>query len=255
MTRDTLQTSNREAITTQAPPSQFSTPSPLQSFSSGSSLPLTPSDSAAGPVNAAVLSSAGPVTNQPQTVVSNKIAQLSSIGSTPAAINNFGSPVQLGASSNGKIPQTAPITIPRIPINDKDSKCQHPKGSGSYTCLSFGAPQRPIFAFHQVQDQDGVIFGTGSGFPNEDDILNEVVPIRSAVRKIRKVLVKKEDIRKKYFQTKSKEVPIRRTYDFNSEKKKRMVTYPIPNKLLLDSSSEDNVMFDSSVQKYEYPLV
>ena len=44
---------------------------------------------------------------------------------------------------------------------------QHPRGGGSYTCISFGAPQKPIFSYHTVQGEDGFFFGTGSGFPEQ----------------------------------------------------------------------------------------
>ena len=125
------------------------------------------------------------------------------------------------------------------------------------------------------------MFGTGSGFPEDQNILLNEVDSQNAVRKIRKVIVSKDSIEKergrrlKMFNADSrKSMP--QSYDFNSQKKKRMVTYPTLNglpitayqeKLLLESESEqvfpksnDNKSKQKEdnesviVQKYEYPL-
>ena len=150
------------------------------------------------------------------------------------------------------------------------------RGSGSYTCLSFGAPQKPIFAFHTIQDEDGVVFGTGSGFPDENEILSEAENSVNNIRKIRKIVVSKEFLEKGRSQSMEGNMKTK-SYDFNSQKRKRMVSYPTINglpitayqeKLLLESDSEqlldnlnDKKMKQSepenesvSVQKYEYPL-
>ena len=167
---------------------------------------------------------------------------------------------------------SAPSSLP-IPVSGDDSRCLHPKGSGSYTCLSFGAPHKPIFAFHTVQDEDGVVFGTGSGFPDQDQILKEAETGVSGVRKIRKVLVSKDFIRKEFGHLKLFNEEMRRerarSFDFNSPKRKRMVTYPTLNglpltayqeKLLRDSNynqeSSQNILDneEENVQIYEYPL-
>ena len=261
VTRDTLQSNTRDntSSVTQAPRIFSTTPSPqpFQSFSTAS-----PSSSSSLSRVPKLLEATSPV-SRPQPVVDNKVAQLTN---TPTALltttnNNIVDPVPASAggspalaSSNGNPPQNAPITVPRIPIIVGDgSKCQHPKGSGSYTCLSFGAPQKPIFAFHTIQDEDGVKFGTNSGFPDDEEVtFNEVDNDDvSNVRRIRKVLVKKANVAKKYYKKPVVKMTPRRTYDFNSEKKKRMVSYPIPNKLLLSSVEDDEV----SIQRYEYPLV
>jgi len=177
----------------------------------------------------------------------------------------------------------APSSLP-IPVSGDDSRCLHPKGSGSYTCLSFGAPHKPIFAFHTVQDEDGVVFGTGSGFPDQDQsqdpILSQAETGVNGVRKIRKVLVSKDFIQKEFGRLKLFNEEMRRerarSYDFNSPKRKRMVTYPTLNglpltayqeKLLRDSELESkfsNYNPESSpntldnevenIQIYEYPL-
>ena len=61
----------------------------------------------------------------------------------------------------------------------------HPTGGGSYTCISFGAPHTPLFAYHTLQVsqsrilppspsscfQDvphGFVIGAGSGFTGEE---------------------------------------------------------------------------------------
>ena len=187
----------------------------------------------------------------------------------------------LGSRGVGLVPRVAqaPSSLP-IPVSGDDSRCLHPKGSGSYTCLSFGAPHKPIFAFHTVQDEDGVVFGTGSGFPDQDRILSEAETGVNGVRKIRKVLVSKDFIQKEYGRLKLFNEEMRRerarSYDFNSPKRKRMVTYPTLNglpltayqeKLLRDSEleskfsnynpeSSQNILDNEveNIQIYEYPL-
>ena len=120
------------------------------------------------------------------------------------------------------------------------------------------------------------MFGTGSGFPDENEILSEAENSVNNIRKIRKIVVSKEFLEKG--RSKSMEGNMKtKSYDFNSQKRKRMVSYPTINglpitayqeKLLLESDSEqllDNLnekkMKQSehenesvSVQKYEYPL-
>jgi len=45
----------------------------------------------------------------------------------------------------------------------------HPTGGGSYTCISFGAPHTPLFAYHTLQDvPHGFVIGAGSGFTGEE---------------------------------------------------------------------------------------
>jgi len=69
------------------------------------------------------------------------------------------------------VPPTKQIPFPLVAVQDNqqpDTKCQHPVGGGSYTCISFGHPHQPIFAFHTLHDKEnGFVFGTGSGFQNE----------------------------------------------------------------------------------------
>jgi len=52
------------------------------------------------------------------------------------------------------------------------SRCHQPRGGGSYTCISFGSPHKPIFAFHTIHDKNGFNIGAGSGFlqPAPDQI-------------------------------------------------------------------------------------
>ena len=51
-------------------------------------------------------------------------------------------------------------------------------GGGSYTCISFGEPRAPIFAFHTLQDANNRVFvGTNSGF--EDGFVEK---LRNGVR-------------------------------------------------------------------------
>ena len=274
-------------------PSRFTTPRPKPSEVST----LNRQPKLVGDAGVAVGPSSVPfsiTTTQPrilQPVVNNlatsPAATIDAVSRTDSNLN-FGNPRSasgIGNTGGQEIPQlqTALVpTIPRIPITPTDgSKCQHPKGSGSYTCLSFGAPQKPIFAFHTIQDEDGFVFGTGSGFPEDQNILLNEVDSQNAVRKIRKVIVSKDFIEKergrrlKMFNADSrKSMP--QSYDFNSQKKKRMVTYPTLNglpitayqeKLLLESESEqvfpksnDNKSKQKEdnesviVQKYEYPL-
>ena len=152
-----------------------------------------------------------------------------------------------------------PQSRPRVIVPQSDSQCQHPKGGGSYTCISFGAPHKPIFAFHTVQDQDGFFFGSGSGFDKERKELEsgEDNSIDS-VRKARKVRVHREFL-EKLNKLKGKENRTDRvtSYDFNSIKKKRMVSFPTINGLpitayqqrLLSLSEGDK---RSNIQRYEY---
>ena len=132
-----------------------------------------------------------------------------------------------------------PLVPSTLPAGGEETQCLHPKGSGSYTCLSFGAPHKPIFAFHTVQDQDGFFFGTGAGFPEDQQLLLEAersAATAAAVRKIRKVLVPKTFIQKKLFREPSKEAV--KSYDFNSQKTKRMVTFPTINGLPITAYQE-----------------
>ena len=126
-----------------------------------------------------------------------------------------------------------------------------------------------------------MVFGTGSGFPDQDQdrILNEAETGVNGVRKIRKVLVSKDFIQKEYGRLKLFNEEMRRaarSYDFNSPKRKRMVTYPTLNglpltayqeKLLRDSEleskfsnynpeSSQNILDNEveNIQIYEYPL-
>jgi len=86
--------------------------------------------------------------------------------------------------------QNSALAIPVAKKSQDTSQCQHPRGGGSYTCISFGVPHDPIFAFHTVQGDDGFFFGTGSGFP-EHKIVNGPATIRRR-RKLQKVLIEKE---------------------------------------------------------------
>jgi len=111
---------------------------------------------------------------------------------------NLGSPqpifVQSSPPPQLRIPvipqQNAVLSIPVAKKSQDTSQCQHPRGGGSYTCISFGVPHDPIFAFHTVQGDDGFFFGTGSGFP-EHKIVNGPATIRRR-RKLQKVLIEKE---------------------------------------------------------------
>jgi len=112
-------------------------------------------------------------------------------GTISKQIQNFAqpsilSPIRSKALVNGN-------TFLSIPVESKSQKttqCQHPVGGGSYTCISFGAPHKPIFAFHTVQGEDGFFFGTGSGFP-EHTIINGPSTVRRR-RKVKKELIEKE---------------------------------------------------------------
>jgi len=124
------------------------------------------------------------------------------------------------------------------------------------------------------------VFGTGSGFPDPDQILRDAETGVNGVRKIRKILVSKDFIQKEFGRLKLFNEEMRRerakSYDFNSPKRKRMVTYPTLNglpitayqeKLLRDSEPESKFsnynhessqnVFDNEVENikiYEYPL-
>ena len=72
------------------------------------------------------------------------------------------------------IPQTlGPLHIP-----SKGSwsvpQCEYPIGGGSYTCISFGSPQAPIFSYHTIWGTHGVILGAGSGFPGAVPATHEI---------------------------------------------------------------------------------
>jgi len=63
-------------------------------------------------------------------------------------------------------PVPAPIPPPAT-IHQETSHCQQLVGGGSYTCISFGSPHKPIYAYHTRYDRDGVFIGHVSGFPLE----------------------------------------------------------------------------------------
>lgn len=69
------------------------------------------------------------------------------------------------------IPATIPSPPAAIPppqtIPQPTSQCQQLVGGGSYTCISFGSPRQPIYAYHTRYDRDGVFIGHVSGFPLE----------------------------------------------------------------------------------------
>ena len=72
------------------------------------------------------------------------------------------------------------------------SRCTHPVGGGSYTCISFGDRKAPIFAFHTVQDsQNRVTVGTGSGFQEDDDLSGNSV---ETIRRKRKLFQQVKDM-------------------------------------------------------------
>ena len=162
-------------------------------------------------------------------------------------------------------PQRRPgVNIPTLPVGQQgDSQCQHPKGGGSYTCISFGAPHQPIFAFHTVQDQDGFFFGSGSGFDKENGqrLLsqgsNNINSIET-VRRARKVRVQKQFLAKlNKLRDKQNRTSRVTTYDFNGQKKKRMVTFPTIKGLPI-TAYQQRLMSKADgsprVQRYEYPL-
>ena len=154
------------------------------------------------------------------------------------------------------------LPLPGVRPAPATSQCQPLEGGGSYTCISFGAPHKPIFAFHTVQDQDGFFFGSGSGFDKENAQLlagqenNDINTINSieTVRRARKVRVQKEFLAKL---NKLRNRTSRTTFDFNSQKKKRMVTFPTINGLPI-TAYQQRLMSKADgpprVQRYEYPL-
>ena len=136
-------------------------------------------------------------------------------------------------------------------------------GGGSYTCISFGAPHKPIFAFHTVQDQDGFFFGSGSGFDKETGEVRAVSNINSinsieSVRRARKVRVQKQFLAKlNKLRDKQNRTSRVTTFDFNGQKRKRMVTFPTINGLPI-TAYQQRLMSKADgsprVQRYEYPL-
>ena len=85
-----------------------------------------------------------------------------------------------------------PLTSPNVPLaSGITSKCTHPVGGGSYTCISFGEPKAPIFAFHTVQDSNNRVFvGTGSGFEEgfEEELRASSLNSVETIRRKRKLL-------------------------------------------------------------------
>ena len=63
-------------------------------------------------------------------------------------------------------PPPSPHNLPLAPLKPHSTpECEYPVGGGSYTCISFGSPKSPIFAYHTIWGTHGVILGTGRGFP------------------------------------------------------------------------------------------
>ena len=194
-----------------------------------------------------------------------KVLETESVGNLSPGTESQSVPTPGNTIQSERIkPQSRPrVVIPRIPVGQAqgDSQCQHPKGGGSYTCISFGAPHKPIFAFHTVQDQDGFFFGSGSGFDQENkNLLASPDNTIDSVRRARKVRVHKQFLDKlnrlKGKQNRTSRVT---TYDFNSDKKKRMVTFPTLNGLPITAYqqrllSQGDVEERPSVQRFEYPV-
>jgi len=84
------------------------------------------------------------------------------------------------------------VASPNVPLGSGvKSKCTHPVGGGSYTCISFGEPKAPIFAFHTVQDSNNRVFvGTGSGFEEgfEEELRASSLNSVETIRRKRKLL-------------------------------------------------------------------
>ena len=145
------------------------------------------------------------------------------------------------------------------------SKCTHPVGGGSYTCISFGEPKAPIFAFHTVQDSNNRVFvGTGSGFEEgfEEELRANSINSVETIRRKRKLLAQ---IQEKEMERMAKE---RRMKSKASKALKKNPTVPpahlpltsyqrVKRKLHKEketvekkSAGNDN----DNLQVYEYPL-
>jgi len=135
------------------------------------------------------------------------------------------------------------------------TKCTHPVGGGSYTCISFGEPKSPIFAFHTVQDSNnGVIFGTNSGFEGfEDEVVssNSLDTIRNK-RKLKKAIMDKKVLEK--IRMERQEALLRRARKSSSQPSSLLPLTAYQrvkrklNQEMMSSPSENIVM----VQPYEY---
>ena len=124
-----------------------------------------------------------------------------------------------GAESFNHVPHNAPATR-------SSSKCQQPAGIGSYTCISFGSPVTPIFAYHMRHGKDGVFVGNNSGFPGK-----RLVARRRRRRRLPKASIK-NSVENEIEATESK-------YNKTQES--------------MDNHSLGS-MIQANIQPYEYPL-
>ena len=158
-----------------------------------------------------------------------------------------------------------PLTSPNVPLaSGITSKCTHPVGGGSYTCISFGEPKAPIFAFHTVQDSNNRVFvGTGSGFEEgfEEELRASSLNSVETIRRKRKLLAQ---IQEKEMERMAKE---RRMRSLAKASKKSPTVPPahlpltsyqrVKRKLhkdRYDLMEVDKKEKKDSVQLYEYPL-
>ena len=158
-----------------------------------------------------------------------------------------------------------PLTSPDAPLGSGiKSKCTHPVGGGSYTCISFGEPKAPIFAFHTVQDSNNRVFvGTGSGFEEgfEEELRASSLNSVETIRRKRKLLAQ---IQEKEMERMAKE---RRMKSKASKALKKNPTVPpahlpltsyqrVKRKLHKESVEKKSgkEAGNSSLQVYEYPL-
>ena len=152
-------------------------------------------------------------------------------------------------------------TLPGLPLatSGVKSKCTHPVGGGSYTCISFGEPKAPIFAFHTVQDsQNRVFVGTGSGFDEgfEEELRAAGLNSVEAIRRKRRLLAK---IQEKEMERMAKERRLRS----KAKAAKKSPTVPPAHlpltsyqrvKRKLHKEKETKLADKAIVQPYEYPL-
>merc|ERR1712106_849210 len=144
--------------------------------------------------------------------------------------------------------QNAILSIPVATKSQQTSQCQHPKGGGSYPCISFGVPHNPIFAFHTVQGDDGFFFGTGSGFP-EHKIVNGPATIRRR-RKLQKELIEKELARiKKEKKMRAKQVLKEYKPIYLSQKTNDKLPITSYQKKLLEKSVAEKIFKKSNKNK------
>jgi len=158
---------------------------------------------------------------------------------------------------------SVPLTSPGLPSGVK-SKCTHPVGGGSYTCISFGEPKAPIFAFHTVQDSNNRVFvGTGSGFEEgfEEELRASSLNSVETIRRKRKLLAQ---IQEKEMERMAKE---RRMRSVAKTAKKNPTVPPahLPltsyqrvkrklNKDLRLEKKSSKGIGNGDLQLYEYPL-